>query len=277
MKKFNLIMAALILAACSSESNQIAINDEPSTVTMTFTPYDVEPMTTRVATSIADFCTHLDVWITDGTTTTDIHQSSTSTDFGELSVTLNKTKTYTLYAVAHRCATDATLADGIISFPDDKVTHSMFYSTTFSPSTTTSLSCLMDRIVAQFRFETTDAIPDEAKKMQFTINSVYDRWHVTAGGTHGLDRTSTVNISSKNNDGTAIFNIYAITTGAQTLHSVTVTALDENDDPIRSRTFTNVPLRNGYRTTYRGTFFTDAPVSAAFTVDDWSEYDTVTF
>ena len=32
-------------------------------------------------------------------------------------------------------------------------------------------------------------------------------------------------------------------------------ALDANDALLQSRTFTNVPLRNGYKTTYRGTFF----------------------
>ena len=59
--------------------------------------------------------------------------------------------------------------------------------------------------------------------------------------------------------------------------AVTVTALDENDQEVQMRTFTNVPLRNGYKTTYRGTFFIDTPVTSGFTVNEWNEYDVVDF
>ena len=279
MKQWKLwtLAAIALLASCSSNNGEEpTLNPEPVPVTLTFSPYDVTPMT-RAATSIADFCTHLDIWLNDGSTTTAIHQSSSDADFGSLSVTLDKTKTYTLTAVAHRCTTDATLADGIISFPEDKVTHSMWYTQTFSPATTTTINALMTRIVAQFHFETTDPISVACTKFRFTLNSVFDRWNVSTGGVHEINRISTVNITSTHDDGTAAFNVYAITTDAQTLHTVTVEALDASDNEIKTRTFTNVPLRNGYKTSYAGHFFTDAAVTAAFTVDDWSEYDTVTF
>ena len=230
---------------------------------------------TRAAVSIADVVTHLDVWITDGTTTTDIHQTSSTDGFGSVSVTLDKTKTYTLYAIGHK-ADGATLADGVISFTDDKVTHSMYYSTTFSPATTTSLSCLMNRIVADFRLEITDDIPTDCKKLRFTVGNVYDRWNVSTGGTHSLDRVSIISYGGTS----SIFNVYAIVTDAQTLHTVTVEALDADGNalvPAQSKTFENVPLRNGYKTTYRGAFFTEENMTMTFTVDDWNEYDTVTF
>ena len=131
----------------------------------------------------------------------------------------------------------------------------------------------MTRIVADFRLEITDNIPAECKSLRFTINNVFDRWNVSTGGTHGLDRVSTINYGGTS----AIFNVYAIVTDAQTTHDITVTALDENGQELQTQTFNDVPLRNGYKTSYRGTFFTDAPTSAAFTVDDWNEYDVVTF
>ena len=273
MKKCVLFLAAAMAAlcvSCSSENDEQQVS-EPTEVTISFSPYEM----TRAASSIAGIVTHLDVWITDGTTTTDLHQTSGDAGFGSLSVTLDKTKTYTLYAVGHR-AEGATLTDGVVAFTDDKVTHAMFYTTTFSPATTTELSCLMSRIVAQFRLEITDDIPDECKKLQFTITDVFDRWNVSTGGTHSLDRVSTISYGGTS----ANFNVYAITTDAQTLHTVTVTALDANDLPISSqaaRTFTNVPLRNGYKTTYRGTFFIDTPVTSGFTVNEWNEYDVVDF
>ena len=269
--------AALFAVACRSDIEEQVMNPEPTEVTLTFSPYEMEAMT-RTATSIASIVTHLDVWIYEsGAEVTAVHQTTDDASFGTVGLTLDKTKTYTLYAVGHKATGAATLADGVISFPDDKVTHSMYYTASFSPSTTTSLNCLMNRIVSMFSFNTTDAVPDDANKMQITMNGVYDRWNVSTGATHQLDRTSTFQNFTTRQDGTVTFNIYAITTDAQTLHTVTVTALDDNDDVIQTRTFTDVPLRNGYKTTYTGTFFIDTPFTSTFTVNDWNEYDVVNF
>ena len=265
----------MVLTACSNEQEECVFNgstaENQTEVTLSFSPYEQTAMT-RTATSVASVVTHLDVWITDGETTQDIHQTTSDAEFGTISVTLDKTKTYTLYAVGHK-ADGATLSDGVISFTDDKVTHSMFYTTTFSPATTTSLSCLMNRIVADFRLEITDDIPTSAVKFRFTISDVFDRWNVSTGGTHSLNRVSTINC----NGTSSIFNVYAITTNEQTLHTVTVEALDDNDAVIQSRVFENVPLRNGYKTNYTGVYFTDTPTAAAFTVTDWEEFAAVNF
>ena len=258
-----------LMTGCSSDNDEQRVA-EPTEVTLTFSPYTMEAMT-RTATSIASIVTHLDVWVVNGSDVIASHTTNTDDGFGTVSMTLDKTKTYTLYAIAHRGAEAATLTDGVISF--DKVTHSMFYTTTFSPATTTSLSCLMTRIVADFRLEITDDIPDECKSFRFTVNGIYDRWNVTTGGTHELDRTSVVAY----NGTSAIFNVYAIVTDAQTTHDITVEALDADEAVIQTRVFSDVPLRNGYKTNYRGTFFIDTPMSMSFTVNDWNEYDTVDF
>lgn len=279
MKKCVLFIVAAIVAACSGNEELRVRSDEPAAaqeVTLTFTPYEVEAMT-RAATSIASVVTRLDVWITDGETTTAIHQSSEDADFGTVTATLDKTKTYTLYAVGHKASDAATLADGVITWPEDKVTHSMYYTTTFSPATATSLSCLMQRIVAQFRMETTDAIPSDMKKIQIVISDVFDRWSVTTGGTHQVNRTYTINITSTAQDRTVALNVFAIVTDAQTLHTVTVTGFDADDGVVLTpRTFADVPLKNGYRTTYRGAL-RDATTTGTFTVDDWNDLETVNF
>ena len=271
-------LAALWLVGCSEQSEQTEQSNELTKVSLSFSPYEQSTMarTTRAASSIAGIVTHLDVWITDGTTTQDIHQTSSDAGFGTLSVTLNKTKTYTIYAIGHK-ADGATLADGVISFTNDKVSHSMFYTTTFTPSETTSLSCLMQRIVSQFSFSTTDQVPDNVTKMTLTVNDVYDRWNVSTGATHSLNRTSTFENFSKKADGTVTFNIFSIVTDAQTTHDITVTAYDSEDNIVQQRTFTDVPLRNGYKTSYKGIYFTDTPLTSNFTVDDWNEYDEVEF
>ena len=285
-----MLLAGLAIVGCQKEEPEVTnITPETETpdwdkdtITISFSPYTITPMesrqaTTRATTSIASICTHLDVWIEHEGDVIDIHQSSTDANFGTITAVLDKRYTYTINAVAHKCDGDATLSDGVISFPDDKVTHAMVYQGTVSPASTTSLSAEMTRIVAQFKLETTDAIPDEAKKMRFTISDVYNRWNVSTGATNKLDRTSDMNISSKKADGTAIFSVYAITTDAETTHTVTVSALDANDAVLQTRTFTGVTLRNGYKTSYRGQFFTDQDFTSSFVVADWSEYDTVDF
>ena len=279
MTKKNLLLAivTLMVVGCSSESqDETEVKNEKTTVKLQFTPYEVESMT-RAATSIADYCTHLDVWLVEGGNTIEAHQSLSDTGFGTLTLTLDKTKTYTMYAVAHKCASDAMLVDGVISFPDDKVTHSMYYTTTFSPGTTTELSCLMDRIVALFRMQTTDAVPSDAKKMRFTLKNVFNRWNVATGGVNELDREATIEITSTASDGTVSFTVYAIATNEQSLHTVVAEALNQNNEVVQARTFENVPLRNGYKTTYRGAFFIDEEMSMTFTADDWNEYDVIDF
>ena len=278
MKKLWIIAlsALMMLTACSSDQEESVLNGSPveneTEVTLTFSPYEMEAMT-RAATSIADVVTHLDVWLYEsGTEFASVHQTTADAAFGSITITLDKTKTYTLYAIGHK-ADGATLSDGVISFTDDKVTHAMYYSTTFSPSTTTSLSCLMNRIVADFRLDITDEIPTSAVKFRFTITDIYDRWNVSTGGTHELDRTSVVAY----NGTSAIFNVYAIVTDAQTTHDITVEALNADEAVIQTRTFADVPLRNGYKTNYRGTFFIDTPMTMSFTVNDWNEYETVDF
>ena len=270
-----ILFAAFVAAVCSCSQDEIesAFNGSPvenqKEVTLTFSPYEM----TRSATSIASIVSHLDVWLYEsGNEFTSVHQSSSDSGFGSISVTLDKTKTYTLYAVGHK-ADGASLTDGVISFADDKVTHAMFYTTTFSPATTTSLNCLMNRIVASFRLEITDDIPSSAVKFRFTVSGVYDRWNVSTGGTHQLDRVSNISYGGTSK----VFSVYAIVTDTQTLHTVTVTAFDDNDQELQTRTFADVPLRNGYKTSYRGTFFIDTPASASFLVNDWNEYETVDF
>ena len=100
---------------------------------------------------------------------------------------------------------------------------------------------------------------------------------ITAGGTQLANHTHTISITSTAQDGTVALNVFAIVSETQTLHTVTVTGLNADNGVVLSpRTFADVPLRNGYRTTYRGAL-RDASATATFTVDDWNEYDVVNF
>ena len=275
-----LMAAAAMMAACSSDNGEEPVNNETETVTISFPQFQqtIEPMT-RTNTDVSTLVTHIDVWLTDGTTTTAVHQVSTDTGFGTVSVELTRNKTYTMYAIAHKANGAATLTNNIIAFPEEKVTHSMFYTTQFNPSTTNQMSCEMSRIVGMFRLETTDAVPADVSKMRFEIPQTFTRWNVNGTGANKVDRTSEITVSSTNQDGTATFVLYIIGSDDQELYDITVKALDADGNVVENgqRTFTDIPIRNNYKTILSGAFFAPGSLSTTFTVTDWETYAVVNF
>lgn len=291
------MMTAGMFTACEKNvlsdedgvENPTTVN-EPTEVTLTFSPYEVTTMdneagarkaprraTTRAA--VADFATRLDVWIYQGGQEVQtVHQQKTDDGFASLSVTLDKTKTYTLYAVAHKGTDVATLANGVVSFPNDKVTHTFFYTSTFSPSETTTLSCQMERIVGNFRVETTDQTPTGAKDLELHIGSSPTAWNVAGYGVQPQDRTATFANVSPRSDGTLALSCFIIAEDEEAVnYDITLTAYDNNHAIVQQRTFSDVPIRNGYKTLYRGAFFTNQDFTASFTATDWQEFDVTAF
>jgi hypothetical protein len=277
MKKIVIMMTAVLvviaaLTACTNDGAGEVLNDETAEVRMTFAPYDVEPMT-RAA--VADYATRLDVWLYEGGTEVQaVHQQSTDEGFASLSVRLEKSKTYTVYACAHKAAGASTLSDGVVSWPDDKVTHSFFYSQTFSPATTTTLSCLMERIVGNFRLEITDAVPADVVRMTVDVGVSPTRWNVGGFGENVVSRVSSFTPAVVSSPALSVFLLAG---NEEEKRDVTVTAYDVDDAVVQQRVFTNVPIRAGYRSTYRGAFFTEAVGAMSFTVSDWMDYETVDF
>lgn len=285
MKKL-IVFASIIALMCSACSKDV--NDEFTStdnqnvlqqtelVTLTFTPYEMEAIT-RAATAITSLSDYLDVWITDGTTMSAVHQTKTTSGFGTVSMTLDKTKTYTLYAIAHKSGGAATLADDVISFPDDKVSETFYYTTTFSPATTTSLSCQMSRIVGRFVLTTTDNVPEGTKKMKMTVYNAFTKVNIDGTPSTTADREVVINIPGSYIGQTLTINTNLLATTAEATINIKVQALDTDDEVIQERTFTDVPYKANYKTTYSGTFFIDTAMSLTFTADDWSEYDTINY
>lgn len=288
--KFNTlsVVALATLTACTNDGAGEVLNHETTEVRMTFSPYDVKPMTransasgltraddvTRAA--VADYATRLDVWIYDGETEVQaVHQQSTDEGFASLSVRLEKSKTYTVYACAHKAAGAATLSNGVVSWPDDKVTHSFFYSQTFSPATTTTLSCLMERIVGNFRMEITDAVPADVVRLTIDMGESPTRWDVGGFGTNAVSRVSSIPLTAGS---TPTASVFIIADGDdEENYNITVTAYDGEDAVVQQRVFSDVPIRAGYRSTYRGAFFTSGAVTMTFTTNGWMDYETVDF
>ena len=290
---FAFAVLALVCTACTNPNGapdeSAVANNETKKVTITFSPYDVKQMT-RAARPIGDVASKLDVWLYEGTATTapeqtkpvaERHQTVGDDDFGTLALTLDKSKTYTLYAVAHKQSAATSIANGVVSFPDEKITQTFYYTTTFTPSKTTSLDCVMKRCVGMFRVVIVDEIPTGVKKIGVSVNGTPTQWSFPklAGITPRTDdyTMSWTNYKSET-DGTTIFAIYILGSDVEQKYNITVSAYDADGAVVKQHAFTDVPIRNGYMTTYRGSFFLDTSFSSSFTVDDeWSSYDTVEF
>lgn len=284
MKKLFIAICVFFCASCTSDEPESAIingnvnseSTEMESVTICFSQqYDIRPMTRA---SISDAASRLDVWIYEGDTElTAVHQSSSSVGFGSVSLSLNKTKTYTLYAFAHKATGACTLTDGIIAFPEDKPKECFFYTTTFSPATTTNINAEMQRITGKFTLQTTDAVPDDVDHVQFVIRNTALRYGVDGTLSNITDRTVDFPNITRKADGTCSFSFNILASDAVANFEITATAYASDNSVIETKTFENVPIRNSYRTTYAGAFFTTSEFSMTFTCADWQDYDTINF
>lgn len=269
--------AMLTLTSCGFDydgqiDNQVILN---------FTPLAYESMETKATVQISEVSNYLDVWLIDGETILEAHQSKAAdaTTFGSIPFTLNKTKTYTVVAVAHKGNGAATLEESVISFPDNKITETFFYTGAYCPGTGgTTPSFGMTRNVGMFKLTFTDALPAALEKVQFTVTGSGLGYNIAGYSTNVGDKTSVINNPSSSNDGTTSFKIYCLADGEASTISVTVTAYGDEDAVIETKTFEDVPLRAGYIASYRGTFFVTTAATAGFTADDaWENYEQESF
>ena len=101
------------------------------------------------------------------------------------------------------------------------------------------------------------------------------RWDVGGFGVNAVSRVSSFPLTAGS---TPIASVFLIAGGDEAeLHDITVTAYDSEDAVVQQRVFSDVPIRAGYRSTYRGAFFTEADEVMTFTVSDWMDYETVEF
>ena len=288
MKKYFLLaVVATMFAACTNEYTSYTgvVENEKAKVIISFAP----EVMTRATVPVGDVVNRLDVWLFEGDATAAVgqtevvaesHQTKDDDGFGSLSVTLDKDRTYTLYAVGHKESTSTSISGGVVSFPDTKKLQTLYYTRTFTPSETTTLSCMMKRAVGAFRIVFNDEVPEDVKKLSISTTQTPTQWSfpqlagVTPSGNYTVEWTKW----SKDKDGMLYFTVYVLGSDTETHYDFVVTAYGEDSSVLKLRTFTSVPIRNNYMITYRGSFFLDTPFSSTFTVDDeWQMYNDVEY
>ena len=293
MKKLSLLaafVAGLVITGCSHDDPETSFVVNPSnpdyedTITISFSRafnYSIEPFQSRTRAGLSDVATHLDVWIIQGDDVTEVHQLSDDADFGIVSLKVNRQKEYTMKAVAHKCSAAATMTDGVVSFPEGELKHTLYACHTFKPDTISAeLPVNMQRIVGSFKLITTDSIPSRVYTMRFCIKNSPQQFNTAdMTGIAKADRTVEFSNFARKADGTNTFTIYVMpeTMTAQHGYDIEVTGLKQNGDVVESRTFPSVQIRAGYRSQYQGAFFVTRSAGFAFCFDDWNDLPTVDF
>ena len=257
MKKLMFFFLALLLAACEKpvidDEDFVATKD--TNVILHFTQYQQEAFT-RSATDITNLCSRLNIAIFDaeGTKVKTVAQKEGDASYGTVALSL-AAGTYRLVVIAHSCDGSATITSTEkVTFPNNKVTDTFFYyGTLVVTDALQSYDLTLTRAVAMFRLVLTDdEIPSTVAKLKFYYLGGSSTFSPKDG--YGCVNSKQTEIRPVSTDG--IYEIYTLPhTEEDVLTKLTVTALDENGNIIKERTFENIPITRNQVTRYTGSFF----------------------
>lgn len=164
-----------------------------------------------------------------------------------------------------------------ISWDDDYVPNTFYYYEEFTLDQNTSLeqTLTLKHAVAAFSILTEDKAPSELKKMRFSSSVGGTILNAATGFTpQSTGRTSVIEVPDKYLGIRDTFTVYLFLPQEQVNGgNFTVQALGKNDAVLYGKTFSDVPLRIDYLTSWKGTFFeTSEDVGFSFYWDtQWAD------
>ena len=281
MKKTFLLMAlCLMMAACERGIGTDGMT-QGDNVTLLFTTSTQD--VTRVTVSVGDYFTKLNVMLfnADGTKAFDKVRTQYATDegFGQLSLAL-AAGTYKIVAVGHSSIKSATIkSTEMVQFTasdGEKLTDTFCYCGTITVGEAPEQhNLVMNRVSAMVQFKLTDEeVPAAFARMKFD----------DTGGSANFNPTTfegTTKSTQSENRAANAADVYQVYTFPYMAVSgslkMTVTALDEDGNALRTRTFEAIPVTRNKITTYTGHFFEegDGEITQSgfgFTVNgEWDE------
>ena len=86
-----------------------------------------------------------------------------------------------------------------------------------------------------------------------------------------IERVKTFNNFTRQDDSTALFTIYIMSSDTITTTTLNITAkaLTSSDEVYQERNFYDVPIKDDYLTIYEGNFFVDFNMNMGFYAHDW--------
>ena len=218
----------------------------------------------RALVNIAEVCTRLNFAVyQNGDRVASANQLKGDTDFGTFTLQLAE-GSYQVLVLGHSAAKHITTTDPRkLQFTNPESSNGTGFSDTFYyygnmevGADGASLTANMKRATSMFRLVTSDAKPENIKKMWFYYEGGSGALNAVTG--YGCVDSKQVVIEYLDDAQTGKplqFDLYTFLHGETGNLTVTVRAFDEKDDIAYEREFTNVPMKRNYITRYTGNFF----------------------
>jgi len=275
-----LLSATSLFVACQSQEQEDAPEGSVATVTFQVVNYVQVSLDELTRTAEATSLAHLDMAIYDLDNQLVVkQQTTTDTDgYGSFSASLPYGQ-YQVVFLGYDGSRTANLDSPTSIFFEQDYVPNLFHKVvqlTVDGSATDVQSVVLSRAVAAFRLQHAGDIPADLNTMSF----------VTTGGAHHLNgltgmasqteqRTCDWGMSSV--AGKTSFGIiyYSFLPSEEFTMSVTATATDKQGNVIRTRSFSDVPMKQNYLNSYSGNFFAPDSQTTSFSLtletDQWEE------
>ena len=284
-----LIAVCGLLSACQSNDEFSAATVHEITFQVTnYEQYDLDDFTRA---SGADALDHLVMGVFDAATDEIVGSvvvqdkgEKPSSDYGTFSVSLPAGRyriVFLGYYGSHTCQMSSSTS---ITFEKEFVAHTFLNCTelTVDGTTSKSQSVVLKRAVAAFRLYVEDALPEDLSVFQFINLGGGTALNAQTGFCDGQkERKFEVSVpSSKIGKQNVPVNNYAFLPAESASMNITVNALRADGSVLKSRTFSNVPMKVNCLTCYTGRFFAEDESSSRFTLEydsAWGDSTNISF
>ena len=260
MKKKWLLPILVLLCACEKP----IIGDEDvgldGNLILKFSPYTQSSYTRAASSNLSGYMSKINIMLYNAGTTNRVFdkvkaQNADDSGFGTFSFTV-PVGSYDVLAVGHSSYRSATLNKDKVAFTayqGKKITDTFWYLGTVTveeSEETTVYDNVLNRVSAMFRLVIEDETPEEVESFKFEYTGGSADFNPTNG--KGVTNSKQSEIREFNADG--IYEVYTFPKDDNKL-TVTVTALDANDNAITTKQFQDVPVTANQITTFKGNFF----------------------
>ena len=217
--------------------------------------------------------------------TTQVKGDGSYTTFGEFTANL-QVGTYTMVAVAraHYDGDAFTLTsptEAAYTSMRPRETFSKVQTVTVTSASPLDLSVTLNRINSWLKIISTDGRPASIKKIRTTFEKGGKSFNPTTGWA-----TTDTGFSQTNNPSTAtgatieinLVPFVACADDAEEKMTVTIEALDNDDNVLGTKVVNNVPFKRNRQTILRGNVFTAEPTTSSFKIETaWLSDNTMDF
>ena len=276
MKKTMILLASLLLLACSSHDDEIADVKESKDVAFILRgdfSFNITPFTRSLE---ADGYAMTDVWVldyVDGELKQQVHQTSSDANFGGPSVSLGY-GSHHLYFVTSRGASPVLDTDAsTLSFSRVSDTFWKDYELTVTSSTSSTISVELDRIVTKLRITITDAVPDDAATFNITPHTWYYGFNYKTGApiSATTDVTSTINIPySSLGQQNVMMSMFSFSPASDWQTNVSLDSKTSASVVIGNASLADVPFSRNRMTTVSGVLYAPVKTTSISVNAEWS-------